>query len=153
MRNAVRWPRAVPIVIGALVALSSACNDGQRVDEDRCSGIGGDPFVPTSCVFVQGTVLGPDGAPVASANIAVDCFGSNVIGCQGTGQSNGAGRYRLLVVDLAEAGGPAQVVLRVWDRASDRRAESDSIHVTFQPPGELAAVYDIDIHLQDAPPG
>lgn len=145
--------------MGAATALTTVlalvlggCNEGLGVEEDRCSGRMGDPSFPTSCVIVRGRVLEPGGTPVSSVNVALDCFGTETLGCEATpGETTADGTYRLMVHYLREAGGRGRLVIRAHDRIRDRRALSDTVEVLFAAMGEVAPVYVIDLQLVEPP--
>jgi hypothetical protein len=137
-------------VAWALPLLLGACNDGVGLDDGLCSGRIGDPSIATSCVIVEGRVLDPAGAPVASANVTVDCFGPETVGCEANpGETGDDGAYRFMVHDLREEGGPGLVVVRAWHALTDRRAASDTTAVVFEIPGGIAPVYTIDVRLPE----
>ncbi len=147
IRLAARGTRALTCAVAVILG---GCDDGVRVEKDRCAGQIGDPSIATSCVIVQGQVLDPGGAPVSSVNVGVDCFGPER-GCGATpGETNGDGTYRLMVHNWEQAGGPGLVVVRAHDRVSDRRAVSDTAEVVFAAMGDLAPVYVIDLRLLEA---
>lgn len=139
------WTAACALALGA-------CGDGLGVEDDRCSGRIGDPSIATSCVIVEGRVLDPRGLPAPSVNVGVECFGEETLACEATpGETNRDGAYRFLVHNVNQEGGPGFVAVRARDRLFDRWGASDTIQVSFNPPGALANVYVLDIRLAPGP--
>ena len=154
----VKRPR-VCLAAGGATALTTVlalvlggCNESLGVEDDRCSGRIGDPSLPTSCVIVQGRVLEPGGIPVSSVNVALDCFGTETLGCEATpGETKADGTYRLMVHYLRVEGGRGRLVIRAHDQVRNRWAASDTVEVVFAAMGEVAPVYVIDLQLVEPP--
>ena len=138
-------PRTV-VAVAAGVVILGACSDAAGVEDGRCAGRVGDPSIATSCVAVQGTVVGPGSEPLRAAFVTVDCFGAETQGCGAVpGRTEDDGAYRLVVHDLRRGGGPGFVVIRADDPPSGLRARSDTIPVRFVPMGDLYPVYIRDL--------
>ena len=152
MRLALGRRRFSRTSLAALCLLCAACDDGQGVDDDRCSGIRGDPYVPTACIIVRGTVRDPSGDPVVSARVAVDALRPEIPVVEtAAGRSGDDGSYHIMVRSLVDEGGPGRIVVRVWDSVNDRRVMSDTVDVTFRAPGELANIYDVEVQFDSLP--
>lgn len=137
-------------LLSTTIPLVSGCDDATGAGVELCPGHIGDPSVNTSCVFVEGKVLDPEGSP-ASAFVNIWC-GPEALLCEGgRGQSNANGSYRVVVHALKQSGGRGVVVASAWDNVRDIRAKSDTVAVDFVPKGEVAPVYQIDLQLHRVP--